>query len=99
MTNRTVIEKVSISSENPKGEQEVVIEKNTNERALVRIQVPTRTMTLSEIAKERDEDEDKNEDKADDTDNQSPANEREKKSETVPSRLSRVPSEKIIEQD
>lgn len=38
-----------VTPENPKGEQEVVIEKNTNEKALVRILVPKRTMTLSEV--------------------------------------------------
>lgn len=86
MANRTVIEKVSISAEHPKGEREVFIEKNTNERAFVRIQVPTRSMTLSEIAKDKEDDDDV---KSDDHD----------ASEVVPSRLSRVPSEKIIEQD
>ena len=34
----------------PKGQtEEVLVEKNTNERAVVRIMVPKRTMTLSEI--------------------------------------------------
>ena len=40
---------MAVTPENPKGEQEVVIEKNTNEKALVRILVPKRTMTLSEV--------------------------------------------------
>lgn len=49
LVTRTQIEKVPVTPENPKGEQEVVIEKNTNEKALVRILVPKRTMTLSEV--------------------------------------------------
>ena len=49
MVSRTEIQKVPPTPENPKGEQEVVIEKNTNEKAVVRILVPKRTMTLSEV--------------------------------------------------
>ena len=40
---------MAVTPENPKGEQEVIVEKNTNEKALVRILVPKRTMTLSEV--------------------------------------------------
>ena len=47
--SRIQIEKVAPTPENPKGEQEVTIEKNTNEKAVVRILVPKRTMTLSEL--------------------------------------------------
>jgi hypothetical protein len=44
-------------TEIPKGTDEAVtIEKNTNERAVVRILVPTRTMTLSEAHAEQKED-------------------------------------------
>lgn len=49
LCQRTQIEKVAVTPENPKGEQEVIVEKNTNEKALVRILVPKRTMTLSEV--------------------------------------------------
>ena len=49
LVSRIQIEKVAPTPENPKGEQEVTIEKNTNERAVVRILVPKRTMTLSEL--------------------------------------------------
>ena len=53
---RVQIEKVPVSAECPTGEQEVKIEKNTNERAVVRILVPKRTMTLSEMnAKDEEE--------------------------------------------
>lgn len=45
---RKTIEKGAPTAENPSGETEVVIPKNTNERAVVRILVPKRTMTLSE---------------------------------------------------
>jgi len=52
IANRTVVEN---------GVNEVQIEKNTNERAVVRILVPKRTMTLSEVNAEEQkrEDEDK----------------------------------------
>ena len=46
---RVEVQKVPVSAEHPTGEQEVRIEKNTNERAVVRILVPKRAMTLSEI--------------------------------------------------
>ena len=49
LVSRIQIEKVAPTPENPKGEQEVTIEKNTNEKAVVRILVPKRTMTLSEL--------------------------------------------------
>ena len=45
---KRTIEKGAPTAENPSGETEVVIPKNTNERAVVRILVPKRTMTLSE---------------------------------------------------
>ena len=54
VVTRTAMERVPPSAENPKGgEQEVVIEKNTNEKAVVRILVPKRTMTLSEYKADR----------------------------------------------
>ena len=62
VANRTQIEKVAPTPENPKGEQEVLVEKNTNERAIVRILVPKRTMTMSELNAEenkREQEEDK----------------------------------------
>ena len=49
LVSRIQIEKVAPTPENPKGEQEVTIEKNTNEKAVVRILVPKRTMTMSEL--------------------------------------------------
>ena len=55
--DRTTIEKVPATPENPSGEQEVKIAKNTNERAIVRILVPKRTMTLSEINAEQKKEE------------------------------------------
>ena len=61
IANRTAVEKVAPTPENPNGVNEVQIEKNTNERAVVRILVPKRTMTLSEVNAEEQkrEDEDK----------------------------------------
>lgn len=51
---RTDVQKTSVTSANPTGMQEVLVEKNTNEKAVVRILVPKRTMTLSEINAEKD---------------------------------------------
>ena len=102
-------------TEIPKGSDEAVtIEKNTNERAVVRILVPTRTMTLSEVNAEQHHDEheepsspkgtedpkspapdatpEKNDDAASAA---SPSNANAKPA----SGLSRIPSERIIEQD
>lgn len=53
---RVEVQKVPVSAECPNGEQEVKIEKNTNERAVVRILVPKRTMTMSEM-RDKDEEE------------------------------------------
>ena len=51
---RIGIEKTNVTPGNPKGdEQEVVIEKNTNEKAIVRILVPKRTVTYSEFNAEQ----------------------------------------------
>mmetsp|Transcript_41329 Transcript_41329/g.54346 ORF Transcript_41329/g.54346 Transcript_41329/m.54346 type:complete len:165 (-) Transcript_41329:516-1010(-) len=47
--DRVQIEKVPVTADNPTGEQALRIEKNTNERAVVRILVPKRSMTLSEM--------------------------------------------------
>lgn len=52
-TQRVQIEKVPITVDNPKGESYTTIEKNTNERAVVRILVPKRAMTLSEYNAEQ----------------------------------------------
>ena len=114
---RVTVEKVSISADYPTGEKKTVIEKNTNERAIVRIMVPKRTMTLSEVNAEAKPVEDgtegptspqsaKEEDEEKKGDDKSPAEplsptsvQDEKESQPNVSRLSRVPSEKIIEQD
>ena len=123
---RTQVEKVPVSADCPTGEQETVIEPNTNERAIVRILVPKRTMTMSEIANENQQQKPEEEGQAEGV---TPAKENEEegkaqKSGEVPptpeaaaedsklkepgndagsqraaSRLSRVPSERIIEQD
>jgi len=61
--NRSVFEKVAPTPENPTGEQETIVEKNCNEKAIVRILVPKRTMTLSEINAEENKREE--EEKAD----------------------------------
>ena len=51
---RIAMEKANVTPDNPKGtEQEVVIEKNTNEKAVVRILVPKRTVTYSEFNAEQ----------------------------------------------
>ena len=101
-------------TEIPKGSSEpVTIEKNTNERAVVRILVPKRTMTLSEInaEKEQHKDEDGEENKGavspepvkegdkDKPDSKLEVHNDEKRSAQTNSRLSRVPSERIIMQD
>ena len=52
---RVEVQKVPVSAECPTGEQEVKIEKNTNERAVVRILVPKRTMTMSEMRDKEEE--------------------------------------------
>ncbi len=106
----------------PNGEQEVVIQKNTNERAVVRILVPKRTMTMSEFnaeqkkeeepaaegndeAKKEGEEDNKAENGAEGEKPGSALSMNDKKSEAaasrsnMASRLSRVPSEKIIETD
>lgn len=61
---RTVMEKTAPTAENPKGESEVTIEKNTNEKAIVRILVPKRTMTLSEVNAEENKREEEDKDGA-----------------------------------
>ncbi len=122
---RVVVEKVSISSEHPTGEKETVFEKNTNERAIVRIMVPKRTMTLSEVnaekekpaeegsegptspasKKEEEAEENKGEESATPAEPKSPLSAKsgeeaaKEGSQQNVSRLSRVPSERIIEQD
>lgn len=115
IANRTQVEKVPMSAEFPNGEKTVEIEKNTNERAVVRILVPKRTMTLSEYnAEQRQEEgeaespkkegEEEKADKSGDASanegkDEAKAEEAENKSnqKRSASRLSRVPSEKIIE--
>lgn len=92
----------------------VTVEKNTNEKAIVRILVPKRAMTLSEINAENEklkqEEADENEDE-ENKGEQSPDKAKEagrdsklsaaegKSSQVAGSRLSNVPSERIIEQD
>jgi len=61
IADRTLVEKVSISDEFPTGEKHTLIEKNTNEKAVVRIMVPKRTMTLSEVNAENTKPADENE--------------------------------------
>ncbi len=129
---RVTVEKVSISADYPTGEKQTVIEKNTNERAIVRIMVPKRTMTLSEINAEqtkpveegtegptspqsaKEEDEEKKGDEKSPADPTTPISVKDdekevsklrdfnqdlKESQPNESRLSHVPSERIIEQD
>ena len=114
IVDRTQVEKVSISDEFPTGEKHTLIEKNTNEKAVVRIMVPKRTMTMSEVNAENTKpeenedptspkssksiDEEKKGDKTPEPTSPTPAKE-EEASQQHPSRLSRVPSERIIEQD
>ena len=82
----------------------VVIPKNTNERAVVRILVPKRTMTLSEYNHELKENQ-QEEDEANRGEHQEEAEraksslETDKRSNVNKSGLSRVPSEKVIETD
>ena len=90
---------------------EVVVEKNTNERALVRIMVPKRTMTLSEYNAEQKAEEEESPDKAKEgeedksaadasravTPDEAKEKEAARSSQQAASRLSRVPSERIIE--
>ena len=113
LATRTEIQKTSVTAATPKGEQEVVIEKNTNERAVVRILVPKRTMTLSEINAEKEPPQ--TADGEDVLSNDAPAGdgeqapkedgegEKEELGETrqsvTKSALSRQPSERIVEQD
>ena len=103
-------------TEIPKGQdQEVVVEKNTNEKAIVRILVPKRSMTQSEIAAEDQErakedraespdrapvdgDEANAEAAAADDGASSPKKVDDQSNRNV-SRLSRVPSERIIVTD
>ena len=114
--DRTAIEK------GPNGEVEVEVKKNTNERAIVRILVPRRTMTLSEINAENKkgdddgegeegvakdgEDVNKSAENADYNDKRaSDANLKVNDTRSdatgsrAASRLSRVPSERIVETD
>ena len=98
----------------PKGQdQEVTVEKNTNERAIVRILVPRRTMTQSEIA---EEDKANTVERAESPDKAAPADgdaenadgadgaagsgsKKDDRSNINASRLSHVPSERIIVTD
>ena len=126
-TQRTQVERVPVTVDNPTGEKHTIIEKNTNERAVVRILVPKRTMTLSEYEREQKQDDDEAakeaasraspDQKEDESKGEkgresalSPDKGAEKEADksaaniSAPrsqqqSRLSRVPSEKIIEQD
>jgi len=86
IANRTVVEKVPVTAENPTGEHHVLIEKNTNERALVRILVPKRAMTLSETNREKEEDDERDEAKDGEDNDKSPT-------------LTRVNSEKFVDLD
>jgi len=102
VAERVVVEKAPVTPENPTGELRTVIEKNTNERAVVRILVPKRTMTLSEIAKEREEDTmspDRSHKEDDSERPTSPPSKEDATSNVNQSRLSRVPSERTIELD
>jgi len=47
--DRILIEKTPVTADNPQGVKETLIEKNINEKAIVRILVPKRTMTMSEV--------------------------------------------------
>ena len=117
---KRTIEKGAPTAENPSGETEVVIPKNTNERAVVRILVPKRTMTLSEYhADQKKEEEEqpaeaKEGQKKEEEEGETKAEGETKESKpgsalsvaksaasrsNMASRLSRVPSEKIIETD
>ena len=49
MEDRILIEKTPVTADNPQGVKETLIEKNINEKAIVRILVPKRTMTMSEV--------------------------------------------------
>lgn len=121
---RTLVERVPVSVENPTGEKHTVIEKNTNERAVVRILVPKRTMTLSEYEREQKHDDEEaakdaasraspdgkeDENKAEGgrasaSPDEGAAKDADKSAANISaarsqqqSRLSRVPSEKIVE--
>ena len=92
---------------------EVAVEKNTNEKALVRIMVPKRTMTLSEYnaeqkaeeaespekAKEGEEGQDKSGEASRAISPDEGEKDQSRASPQPASRLSRVPSERIIETD
>ena len=81
----------------------VVIPKNTNERAVVRILVPKRTMTLSEynldIKEKEEEDEASRAPHPEEAERNRSSLETDKRSNVNKSGLSRVPSEKVIEID
>ena len=117
---KRTIEKGAPTAENPSGETEVVIPKNTNERAVVRILVPKRTMTLSEYhADQKKEEEEQPAEAEEGQKKEEEEGETKAEGETkeskpgsalsvaksaasrsnMASRLSRVPSEKIIETD